>query len=81
MAQDALTRRIEIVGEAANQLGESFRQQYSDIPWAQIIGMRNRLIHGYFTLDVQIVWHTATKDMPVLEQQLRDILQRLPPQQ
>ncbi len=79
MVQDALTRRIEIVGEAASQLDEAFRQHHPEIPWQKIIAMRNRLIHGYFTLDLNVVWDTAEKDTPVLEQQLRDILQRLPP--
>src|SRR6056297_2051564 len=54
---------LEIIGEAGNQISEEVKEQYVDIPWKRIIGMRNRLIHGYFDIDLAIVWKTATEDI------------------
>ncbi len=64
--QLALTRLVEIVGEAANRISAEAQQKYPDIPWAQIVGMRNRLIHGYDIVDYDILWDTVTADLPSL---------------
>jgi len=61
---------IEIIGEAASSVTSELKKKYSNIPWKNIIGMRNRLIHGYFDIDPDIVWQTIKKDIPDL---LRDI--------
>ncbi len=62
----ALVRCIEIVGEAAAQVGQETRDRHGGIPWANIVGMRNRLIHAYFDVDLDRVWATVTDDLPPL---------------
>jgi uncharacterized protein with HEPN domain len=71
MAQDAVIRRFEILGEAANQVPEDYRRQHPEIPWGFMAGMRNRLIHGYFLVDFDILWNTIQNDIPPLETSLR----------
>ncbi len=70
----ALVKSIEIVGEAASKLGPELRAQYPDIPWQDIVGMRNRLIHAYFDVDLDRVWDTVTDDLPPLTAALDAIL-------
>lgn len=62
----ALVRLIEIIGEAANGVSEPCRTQYNTIPWRQMIGMRNRLVHAYFEVDLDIVWQVITHDLDSL---------------
>lgn len=69
--QDAVIRRIEIIGEAARQMPESLKRAHPDIPWADIVGMRNRLIHGYFGVQLDRVWLVVQQDIPVLETQIQ----------
>ena len=69
----ALVRLIEVIGEAASQVSKSFQDAHTDIPWAQIIAMRNRLIHAYFDVDLERVWDTVTDDLPPLIAQLEQI--------
>ena len=76
MAQDAVIRRFEILGEAANQVPEYYRQQHPEIPWGFMAGMRNRLIHGYFLVDFDILWRTIQLDIPPLESSLRLLRQQ-----
>ena len=64
--QDAVVRNLQILGEAARKISEELRQQHPEIPWSQIIGMRNRLVHEYFRVDVERVWETVTEDLPAL---------------
>lgn len=71
----ALVRCIEIVGEAAGRISETTRGSFPAIPWAAIVGMRNRLVHAYFDIDTEIVWRTVTMELPVLAAQLRPLLQ------
>jgi uncharacterized protein with HEPN domain len=68
-----ITRLLEIIGEAASRVTGKTRNQYPAIPWAQIIGMRNRLIHGYDVIDEDILWQTITKDIPSLINILKKI--------
>jgi uncharacterized protein with HEPN domain len=70
----ALTRLIEIIGEAANRVPEEFRQTHPDIPWMAIIGMRNRLIHGYDEVDPDFLWSVVSDDLPSLINQLNKFL-------
>ncbi len=69
----ALVRCVEIVGEAASRLSSEAQATAPEIPWAAIVGMRNRLIHAYFDVDTEIVWKTVTVELPTLAAQLRAI--------
>jgi uncharacterized protein with HEPN domain len=62
----SLIRLLEVIGEAANGLSDGFRESHSDIPWDSIINMRNRLIHGYFDINLDVVWQTVTEDLQEL---------------
>lgn len=72
--QDAVVRRLEIVGEAAKHVPQPIRDKYSDIPWRQIAGMRDVLIHEYGSVDIDRLWQAAVKDCPVLKVRLKEIL-------
>ena len=63
----SLVRELEIIGEAASKVSADTRSQNTLIPWEDITGMRNRLIHAYFDVDLDIVWNTVTKDLPLFE--------------
>jgi uncharacterized protein with HEPN domain len=67
----ALVRAIEILGEAASRISEETRTTHPGIPWRAIIGMRNRLIHAYFSINTTIMWQTVTQEIPALLPQLR----------
>ena len=71
---DAVVRNIVIIGEAANYLPTDIRARLSDIPWGDIIGMRNRLVHRYFQVDSSIVWNAATRHVPPLASQIQAYL-------
>jgi uncharacterized protein with HEPN domain len=66
MLQLALIRLIEVIGEAAGRVSDDTRSQISSVPWPLVIAMRNRLIHGYFDVDVDRVWDTVVNDLPPL---------------
>jgi len=70
----ALARLIELIGEAATRIPQQERNKMQGIPWSNIIGMRNRLIHGYDFVDQDIIWDTATQDVPTLLKVLEEIL-------
>ncbi len=62
----SLVRNMEIIGEAASQVSRELRDARSGLPWADVVGMRNRLIHAYFDVDPDIIWDTVTQDLPLL---------------
>ena len=64
--QSAVIRPLEIIGEAARQIAQQTRDAHPEIPWEQMTGMRNRLIHEYFRVDVKTVWDTLQNDLPQL---------------
>jgi uncharacterized protein with HEPN domain len=68
----SLVRLLEVIGEAAQGVSQEGRQANQNIPWEQMVGMRNRLIHGYFDIDLDIVWQTVTQDLPALIARLKD---------
>ncbi len=70
----ALTRLLEIIGEAANLVPEKIRGKYPQIPWRQMINLRNRLIHGYDAVDKDILWNIIRQDLPPLVKALKSIL-------
>jgi uncharacterized protein with HEPN domain len=71
--QSAVIRELEIIGESARHISEASQLLFSKIPWKQIIGMRNRLIHEYFSVDASIVWEVATRHLPELEPQFQQL--------
>jgi uncharacterized protein with HEPN domain len=70
----ALVKALEIVGEAANQVSQETREKFPNIPWPEIIGMRHRLIHAYFDINLNILWQTVKSDLPALESEIRKAL-------
>jgi uncharacterized protein with HEPN domain len=70
----ALVRLLEIVGEASARISQEFREAHPQIPWQDIIGLRNRLIHGYDAVDFDILWTIVKQDVPVLIEHLERIL-------
>lgn len=70
----SLVRLLEIVGEAANRVPLEERPRYPQIPWPQLISLRNRLIHGYDNVDFDILWQIVTRDLPVLVSELDGIV-------
>ncbi len=70
----ALTRLVELIGEAASQVPHSVQAQYSQIPWPKVIATRHRLIHGYDFVDYDILWDTITQDLPPLISELEKII-------
>ena len=74
MLQLALTRLVEVVGEAASRVSETDRAIYPSIPWAKIVGMRQHLVHGYDIVDLDVLWDTITDDLPPLIAELERIL-------
>ena len=70
----ALLRALEILGEAASRVSNETRHAHPEIPWRRIVNTRNRLIHAYFDIDLDIVWTTATRSVPELVPMLREIL-------
>lgn len=70
----SLVHLFEIIGEAANQVSDDLRENAPDIPWSVMIGMRNRLIHAYFDIDLDVVWSTSTGDIPLLITELKELI-------
>lgn len=77
MAQDAVVRNLEIIGEAAKRLSDALRDDHPDVPWRAMARMRDRLIHAYFGVDWNLVWQTATQDVPHLDERIVEILDGL----
>lgn len=79
MIQDAVVRNIEIIGEAAKNISEDTRNKYPTVAWREIARMRDKIVHHYFRLNMDIVWQTATVDIPDLLEQLRRPADNRPP--
>jgi uncharacterized protein with HEPN domain len=71
----AVVRALEIVGEAAKRIPDEIRQRYAEVPWRGMAGMRDRIIHGYDVVDLQVVWDVVFKDIPGVRPHLARILQ------
>lgn len=70
---DAIVRNLEIIGEAAVNMPEEIKIKYPELPWREMISMRNKVIHEYFGVDMDILWETATKNIPDLKRQINKI--------
>ncbi|MFN3407341.1 MAG: DUF86 domain-containing protein, partial [Caldimicrobium sp.] len=77
LVSDAVIRNLEIIGEASRKLPEEVYQKYSDIPWKNIIGLRNVIIHGYFIVDLEIIWKIIKDQIPQLKERLKAILEEI----
>ena len=75
--QDAVMRRLEIIGEAVRNIPMSFRNQHENIPWKKIAGIRDILIHEYFSVDIGLVWEIVQKDIPKLKSDIVALLNDL----
>ncbi len=76
MLRLALTRAVEIVGEAASKVSAEARQGLEKVAWAAIVGMRNRLVHAYFDVDVDQLWMVVIRDLPELLKQLQPFIEK-----
>jgi uncharacterized protein with HEPN domain len=75
MMQLALTRLVEIIGEAANRVSPEMKQRAPELPWPEIVGMRNRLVHGYDVVDLDLLYDTIKTDLPPLLKALETAIQ------
>lgn len=71
---DAVVRNLEIIGEAASRIPEDYKAFHPEIPWRRVVGLRNRVIHEYFGVDLEIVWTVATQDLPPLRAIVQQIV-------
>ena len=77
LVQSAVVRQFEIIGEATNNISESLKTKYPEVQWKEIKGFRNFLIHEYFRVDAIELWQTIGEDLPIIKDQLEDILGNL----
>lgn len=74
---DSVVRNLEIIGEAANRLPEDFKSIHSKIGWSRIVGLRNRIVHDYFGIDLEIIWEILQKELPDFKAKVSAIRQEL----
>ena len=75
MTQDAAVRNLEVIGEAAKNLSPGFRDAHPEIPWKPMAGMRDRLIHEYFGVDLELVWQVVERELPAIASRIDSILE------
>jgi uncharacterized protein with HEPN domain len=77
LVQDGVIRQLEIIGEATKQISQETRNKHRNIPWKDMAGMRDKLIHNYFGVDVEQVWFTASNDIPTLQIEIEELVDNL----
>lgn len=77
LVQNWMTHHLQIIGEACRGLSQDLQRSHGDIPWAQIVGMRNILVHDYFGIDLIEVWKAVERDIPALKPKIQSILKSL----
>ncbi len=77
LIQDAVIRQIEIIGEASKQVSSDLKKKSLSVPWKDIAGMRDKLVHDYLGVDINAVWATVEKDLPELKKQIKSVLDSL----
>ena len=75
----AVIRALEIIGEATKKLPNDFKTKHNQLPWAEMTGMRNKLIHEYFGVDVRVLWKTITEDIPSIAPTIKEIVKQFKP--
>lgn len=76
LIQDGAIRQIEIIGEATKRLSTEIGERHHEIPWKDIAGMRDKLLHDYLGVDLDAIWETVEKDIPALKKRLRDVIEK-----
>ena len=71
---DATVRNLEVIGEASRNIPEDVKEAHPELEWAKIVGLRNRVIHEYFGVDLDIIWRIVTDELPALKAQMRELL-------
>jgi len=74
LIQTWIVHYLQIIGEAASKISAGFQDEHPEIPWSKIVGMRNILVHDYFGIDTDIVWQVVEKDLPALEEIIKNLL-------
>jgi uncharacterized protein with HEPN domain len=73
----AVIRALEVIGEAARNLPKQIRKKYPEVPWDEMTGMRNKLIHDYFGVNIEVVWRTVKEDLPSMSEAVMEMIQAL----
>jgi uncharacterized protein with HEPN domain len=74
--QYAVIRAFEIIGEASKKIGQDLKETYSELPWREMSGMRDKLIHEYFGVNTEVIWKTTIEDIPTLRNQIKTIIEQ-----
>ena len=78
LKQSAIVREIEIIGEAVKNISENLKEKYLEVRWKDIVGTRDKMIHHYFGVDLDIVWEIIKRDLPILKKQMERVRKGLP---
>ena len=73
---DAVVRNLEVIGEASKNVPENVKARYQNVYWKGVVGLRNRIIHEYFGVDLKIIWYIAKEELPMLMKQMEQILEK-----